>query len=772
MFMLKENFHRQWGGWLTIVLSFIVLFYFFGNVIKEPNQTVFAASGDGLQNYYNQIYHTKYDSSYFRSSSMNYPYGEMIFFTGIQLLPASILKFIDNNCFSISDHIIGIQNMMMLLSIVFASLFIFLIFRHLKMSIIDSALFSICIAFLSPQLDRFGGHFTLACVFMIPLYLYLFLRFYKKPGLILSIIIAFVAFWSFTTHPYLYVMLFIIGMFYWLYWFILKKEKEISVKSAILYCFVQLLLPYVIAQLFSIAYDPMSDRTHSPWGLLFYRAYPEGIFLPLGKPYGQFLYSIFKSTNYIQWEGIAYIGLAGVFGFIILFKRGIQKLIHKKFAQALDVTDNRILNIFFWASCFGLLYSFGLPFILNLEWLADYIGPLKQMRAIGRFAWIFYYVINIASVYIILQMADKYSKKIIVFIALTVIGYDAYLNAYPKCSYTNNKIPELLDQHNILPENEWTKHIVSSDYQAVIPLPYFSIGSENIGAMPVCDEVIKSAYIVGIKTGLPSTGISLSRTSISQTANNLEVSLEPYRKLKVLNDCKNRKPFLVMAFHCSYSKGEQNLIDHSSLIYKGDKMNFYKLPFSTLEHLTDSLYIKTKNEINSQRLNSFGDLQSDGNIKDFEYLNFDSLNSKSSYLGNGAVISKCDEFTKVFDQQIPYCSANTDYIISFWYGNILEDVSSRCTVIITYADSTNKLYKEEYYMIANCIKIIDQNWALCEFKIKLNHAKDKLSVTLKNSQLRNKVLFVDELLIRPENRNIYKIEKTGIVKNNRLYLSN
>lgn len=62
---------------------------------------------------------------------MNYPYGEMVLFTGNQSAIANTIKFISENITDISLYTIGIVNLLMLFSIVIAALFIFLIFRDL-----------------------------------------------------------------------------------------------------------------------------------------------------------------------------------------------------------------------------------------------------------------------------------------------------------------------------------------------------------------------------------------------------------------------------------------------------------------------------------------------------------------------------------------------------------------------------------------------------------------------------------------------------------------
>ncbi|NJK97823.1 MAG: hypothetical protein HC905_25540, partial [Bacteroidales bacterium] len=233
----------------TLILSSVVLFIFFGSLLKNPNETFFANDHDGLQNYYGHIFHIKYDSSYLHTTGMNYPYGEMIYYTGVQLVPANIIKFISDHIIDLSGYVIGLQNLGMLFSIVIAAVFLFLIFAEMKVRKLFASISAVSIAFLSPQLDRFGGHFSLTISFFVPLIIYLILKFSQTKRLYLSLIIGFVFFWSYTTHPYFFAINAALVLFFWIFTY----SKDISQWRKYTYhLFLQLILPYLVVQFFSL----------------------------------------------------------------------------------------------------------------------------------------------------------------------------------------------------------------------------------------------------------------------------------------------------------------------------------------------------------------------------------------------------------------------------------------------------------------------------------------------------------------------------------------
>ena len=141
------------GSLFTLALSVLVLYILFGELLSSPNSVYFAEGGDGLQSYYGTMYHISHDTSYARSGGMNYPYGEMVLFTGNQPVIANTIKFISDNIIDISAYTIGILNILMLSSIVVAALFIFLIFRHFKLPVllsIDATSSYVSISITSP----------------------------------------------------------------------------------------------------------------------------------------------------------------------------------------------------------------------------------------------------------------------------------------------------------------------------------------------------------------------------------------------------------------------------------------------------------------------------------------------------------------------------------------------------------------------------------------------------------------------------------------------
>ena len=165
----------------TIVLiavlgaAILILAAIFGRVIVHPDSYLFSSSGDAVKSYYNFSYYLKYDSG-IDHNGINYPYGDHLQYINSHPLYRQLIKFLDSFLFPLSDHGVGILNLSMIFSLLLAIPFIYLILRKFSLPPWYAAVVSLIILFMSPQLDRLGGHFEMVYAFFIPLFWYLLIR--------------------------------------------------------------------------------------------------------------------------------------------------------------------------------------------------------------------------------------------------------------------------------------------------------------------------------------------------------------------------------------------------------------------------------------------------------------------------------------------------------------------------------------------------------------------------------------------------------------------
>ena len=767
---MAPKYHRIIGLFLTALLSTAVLALFYGNLFNKLNKVSFASGGDGLQSYVNMEYHIRYDTSYMRCNSMNYPYGEHVFFTSNQPLFSNTVKFISANIKDISDYTLGMLNFLMLFFLVITPIIMFLIFDHLGIGTLVSVIASVAIAYLSPQLDRFGGHFNLSYVAAIPWMILLLLKFFRKPSVLLTVLIFLSVLAGALTHFYIYgFYAILILFFYGAEW--IKKQIFRNNLSLLVHLFIQLILPFLILQLFYIS-DHITDRPSYPWGFLYYRAYPQSVLLPMNRPYGQFLHT-FINTNYIDWEGYAFAGMVALAGSIIIVVQFVQKLFRKHYSSLANVTGNRQINVLFWASFTALLYSFGLPFILGLERLIDLIGPVRQMRGIARFSWVFFYVMNIVTIYWLwnwFKEKQGWLRAAVIIAALAMLCTDAWYNVRNRGRSLENSIPALTDRQLEEPENQWIKHINIRNYQAFIPLPYFHIGSENIWIDGGC-EIVNRSFIAIKNSGLPCLGVMLSRTSLSQTVENVSFMTGlPCNELH-LERFPTKKPFLLLVAPCDLlNEHERQLILNATKIDSSGNFGIYELPFSAFKKIADLDAATAIRESDELKLFDHNDTFSEDSVLNYRFINYDSLNNGSFMNGTGLFRGKAKNRNELFDGFLPGNDTTTSLLISFWLYNVKGDLYPRSQVIMVETEKNGNVVKNESRPVSKQFVFFHDNSVLVEFKYKTVNSQNKFRIILQNKALYNRELDADDLLIRPETTQVYQKEAHEVRKNNRIFV--
>ncbi|MEM9024532.1 MAG: hypothetical protein AAGB22_12370, partial [Bacteroidota bacterium] len=448
-------------------------------------------------------------------------------FTDNQPWLANSIKFISQNVVNISGYTVGIMNFLMLVSILVAALLIYVLLHRLKLPPWYTFLVATGVALFSPQLTRMGGHYALAYCWVVPLILVLAHWFHTKPSWRKSTIIGLVIFLIAGLHFYFFALgAFFLALFFFFRWVFQPSVKSLWQSGA--HFGLQVVLPFVLFSLWLNLTDDVTDRPTDPFGFLVYKSTLKSAFLPIDFPHGKFLPDLlgFRMEE-IAWESVAYIGLAADIGLLILIGFGFMQLVKRNYWSWLRPLQHDFLDPMFSAGVFLFAFSLGVPFIFGLESLVEYLGPLKQFRGIGRFSWIFFYVMQVMAFYVFYTrfFKDKTSglRWLAIGLPLLVLMTEAWMfDTKPK--YGLNTIPEL---EQLQGEDHWLRNVNVDDYQALIPLPYNHTGSENFWISDKESDVVKKSMIMSLQSGLPMTSVLMSRTSFSQTWQNLRLKWEP-----------------------------------------------------------------------------------------------------------------------------------------------------------------------------------------------------------------------------------------------------
>lgn len=486
---------------LSFVLSVLLLSLFFGDELSNPNSYFMSEAGDGYKNYYTFAYHQQYDSSFSHFGGMAYPYGEQIVFTDGQPSLA-LFSWLFRGA---SDYSIALINLLLILGIGLSAWILTKLFIRFGMTRGGSLFAATAIALMSPQIMRFSAHYALAYCFVVPWFIYVAFLYVEKPsykrGFWVFLCLIFIT----GLHLYYFLMAAcFIGAYYLIEAF---RRKNQSIWKYALAFGVQVILPFILYMLWMKSTDLVTDRPSIPYGMLEYMALWEGVFLPY---YFYHDSAVFQALDVrkVNSEALAYVGWPATLYFVYFLLSRIKFLFQKR--PKLSLYKGHAIFI---AGFFVFLFAATLPFLMHTPFGEKYGGPLLQFRSLGRLSWVFYYALNI---FMFVQLAGTRKRIGLILSSLaTVILFlqglhfnTEYCQELGKKRYTYAGVEEL---------SSYSNHVL-------FPLPFFHLGSENLSTKHEDEYLAEPIMSMSLSSGIPTYACMMSRTSLSNTLNALEMA--------------------------------------------------------------------------------------------------------------------------------------------------------------------------------------------------------------------------------------------------------
>ncbi len=741
-----------------LALTFIVSFY--GKVITSPNSFLFSSNGDAMKNYYTYAFYIKNNVSNIEFEGMNYPYNENFMYTDCHPLQASSLKFINQYFPQVSDYSVGLLNIIMLLSIALTSFILYLIFIKLEINRLLSVLGALAITILSPQLFRLTGHLALSYSFFIPLTIYLLLLFEKNPRKIYTLFLFLVILLFFFTHAYLgmiaSVMVFVYSSIGVLNNQLAKREKTEFLKY--LQTLLASIIPVFVFCIFVKLTDSHTGRTTNPWGIFENHAEISTIFLPISGPLNIIKDALFDDLKQ-TWEGWAYTGIVAiaVFSFYI-FSFTRKKSLYAKWSK------NHFLNRLFITSVLILCLSTLLPFRKLMFTLVDNFDMIKQFRAIGRFAWVFYFITNILAIFIIDKVILHFKERKRMVLANVLIVLVPAIIAVEGISYHYNMSHEVTKSQNLFSLKqthevfqEDCRDIAKNKYQAIISLPFFYIGSENYGKS-AGNDISKLSFMFSYHLDLPMINSYLTRTSIPESKKIMQLLASEFYKKDIEDDLKSDKPFLVICSNEELSKGDKNLLYKSKILKKREGYSLYEIDKNSLFRnsiMAEFIKFNSKKDLLSEK---DGFLVSDTNLY-FSYIDFDQYHKPPFEKDNSCFKGLQRNYNTIFSIKGSELDDTKKYIANFWIYNDGENYGQDClNGMIFFIKS--KAGKEDWiFPIFNARESheINGNWSLAEATLSDIEKDADYKLVVKGSDRSKLNYYIDHLLFYDSKLDIYRL---------------
>ncbi len=204
--------------------------------------------------------------------------------------------------------------------------------------------------------------------------------------------------------------------------------------------------------------------------------------------------------------------LVGAFMFSPSFKRFIQKTIadyktrtKRKLAQILVIG----LMVFLFIG----RYAAEFPNILNPFLYLHFVTPMvEQFRNLSRFSWPFFWTYYIWLFFVLNELKKVYSLRTytIGFVAISIVGLWEVVdltNYMSKYGYFENVLSAKNTRRDI------TAPIDYSHYQAILPIPYYIVGSEDYDhTIDENNDWSRQNMQLATLSHLPLMSVKLSRT--------------------------------------------------------------------------------------------------------------------------------------------------------------------------------------------------------------------------------------------------------------------
>jgi hypothetical protein len=724
---------------LHALIFFIAVAMLYGSVLSDWSSSLMGSGEDTMKNFFTFAYHIVHGDEWFWFSGMNHPFGEHLTFTDNQAPLALLLKLV-NSLIPLEGQLVWILPLILMLSFQIGAYFLYLSLRKLQVQRGFAVAISIAVMFLSPQWARLGGHYSLAHGFFLPLLIYLLLVDRTKWNAIFLILLLLITGFI---HPYFIAMG---SMFVALYLGIeLLTTAAIKDWRSWLIRLLIVVLPLILFQGIIAVTDPVVDRPDVPYGFLYFRATFTSIILPLYADYAIYIMRLFPGWVSFSNEGFFYIGAAALIGSVVGGLIWLVKVLMGKLHAAQNDLKPWILLL---ASIPVMLLSIGMPFTIEgFEHYLDHTGPLQQFRGIGRFAFVFFYAINLFAFALIAKAWPSHKLRYAVLsVLLLVMG--AELLPYRKHIIKNTV--------SSTPVRTIPTGINPQSFDAILPIPYFHVGSENFGTRHT-EYIAKDAMQLSLGTGLPLVGVQMSRTSLSQTVQLLQLTGEHLKEHPFAERLSDEVWLLLVDQNRPAKITEQRLLEHAEQVGQHEQYKLYRFPVSAFKAIYTEALEATRSKLADALL-----LSAVPDSVELRYESYDEAPTSLRYRGEGALSFDRKDWTAL----IPKGTQLKDdgaYELSFWVR--YKDSHAVNTQVWFWERKAGEDVQFDVSEVAHHVVAFDGDWALCSIPIVPHEDGSTFELLLHRDE--PMTVWVDEVLLRPLHLDVHTAD--GLNLNNRYY---
>lgn len=547
---------------LVAGIQLVVLLVTYSHFFLHPNRYVFQDKYDGLKNYFTFQTYISQDAEVgggWMYGMMNYPYGELIYYTDNSPPLAIFFRSLDRLGLPVKENSIGLYNLILIFQILGLSLLLYFTLVRLLNERWLIILLSISLPWINPQFQRLGnGHFSLSLAILTVGVIYLCICLWQSKELKKQIfnsikLIALMLAAALFHFYYLPIFLFFSSVFLSVWVFSKFRVRRDFLSSIVLSGLIIGLTAILFTGFVRLTDIYYLEREPSPTGYDWelWNMYIEA----LVHSYDGMLLPFPAATGvHIHYESNAFLGNFALWGFLLLI------LSSPIWIRKFGFQHRGLLIALFSAGFFCVTTALGphtplfgetrTNYLCAFLYLSELSEKFTQFRCMARFNWPFFWCFNFIIAIVLdsvlsshKNLSNRFRIGAFLFV-LCLLAADTYSIA------RNSSQNRLLNPLNFEAKDQ--KHpiylaaqsIHESEFQAILPIPFYHEGSESVYAIGLDDEYTRLTFQFATLSNLPLMSSKMSRTSTAQAKSFFEI-LKGDFSVTLKNQLRD-KPILIL----------------------------------------------------------------------------------------------------------------------------------------------------------------------------------------------------------------------------------
>ena len=519
---------------LTLGLQVLLLLRAYGSLLLQPGQFLFADEGDGAKNYFTfqACVQQPWKNGLRWFEMMNYPYGDYVFYTDNTPLLAVPVRLWSHYVADVGPYAIDVYHWLLLAGFLLSTLLLTAILRRLTSYWVLVLVFSVTLPWLNPQVSRLVvGHFNLSYSWVLLLGIWGLLNVYERAlayqplarwvgGLVIGFILA-----GLIHLYYLPLLAVLTGVFFacWLLpnhlWLRRPQLTLLGATLSLVPMATCVLIIRAVDGYYALRSAKASGFDYAPFNLQFSALFRS--------PERSAIHYLIEPRDFPPHESVAYLGAFALYSITLL--AGVWLL--RPASRAILLANWRaytpwpFLRLLLITGGVSLFIAFGVTYSLDggnyvlhnylnlLAHLKNLSEAVTQFRALGRFNWVFFWTINLLCIAGLgwWLRAGRWSGRWVVATGLIVL---VIIDTRDAVKRSSKVIPNTLTNPAYTPEiNRLIQAIEPSQYQGILPIPYYHVGSEDPElTIEDFDDFSRFSYQLSLRTRLPLLATKMSRT--------------------------------------------------------------------------------------------------------------------------------------------------------------------------------------------------------------------------------------------------------------------